>query len=110
MEVNSIARQLRDMALFGYNASTIDEIETSISTIDSTTETIRTLYTGEDGLADQYIQEVKDWESVFGDISQALQAGNSAQVNQLIHPQAEPGRIHRPVPHSAAGHPERAAH
>ena len=90
MEVNSIARQLRDMALFGYNASTIDEIETSISTIDSTTETIRTLYTGEDGLADQYIQEVKDWESVFGDISQALQAGNSAQVNQLIQNQCTP--------------------
>ena len=90
MEVNSIARQLRDMALFGYNASTIDEIETSISTIDSTAETIRTLYTGEDGLADQYIQEVKDWESVFGDISQALQAGNSAQVNQLIQNQCTP--------------------
>ena len=90
MEVNSIARQLRDMALFGYSASTIDAIETSISNIDSASETIRTLYNGGDDLANQYIQQVEDWESVFGDISQALQAGNSAQVNQLIQNECTP--------------------
>ena len=90
MEVNSIARQLRDMALFGYSASTIDEIEDSISAIESTTETIRSLYTGDDGLADQYIQQVEDWESVFGDISQALQSGDSARANQLIQNQCTP--------------------
>ena len=90
MEVNSIARQLRDMALFGYSASTIDEIETSITTIDEMLNTIDTLYTGTDGLDTQYIQQVQDWESVFGDISQALQTGNTAQANQLIQNQCAP--------------------
>ena len=90
MEVNSIARQLRDMALFGYSQSTMDEIQDSITTLTTTTDTIRNLYTGEDDLATQYIQQVEDWEAVFGDISQALQAGDSAQVNQLIQNQCTP--------------------
>ncbi len=90
MEVNSIARQLRDMALFGYSQSTMDEIQNSITTLTTTTDTIRNLYTGEDDLATQYIQQVEDWEAVFGDISQALQAGDSAQVNQLIQNQCTP--------------------
>ena len=90
MEVNSIARQLRDMALFGYSQSTMDEIQNSITTLTTTTDTIRNLYTGEDDLATQYIQQVEDWEAVFGDISQALQAGDSAQVNQLIQNQCAP--------------------
>lgn len=90
MEVNSIARQLRDMALFGYSQSTMEEIQDSITTLTTTTDTIRNLYTGEDDLATQYIQQVEDWEAVFGDISQALQAGDSAQVNQLIQNQCTP--------------------
>lgn len=89
-EVNSIARQLRDMALFGYSSSTMNEIETSISTLNANAETIRTLYTDKDGLADQYIQDIQDWQSVFGDISQALQSGNSVQANQLIQTQCTP--------------------
>ena len=64
MEVNSIARQLRDMALFGYNTSTMSEINDSVNIITSTLQTIDTLNSD---LANQYIQQVEDWEAAFGE-------------------------------------------
>ena len=87
MEVNSIARQLRDMALFGYNTSTMSEINDSVNIITSTLQTIDTLNSD---LANQYIQQVEDWEAAFGDISQALQTGDSAKVSQLLQNQCTP--------------------
>ena len=90
VEVNSIARQLRDMALFGYDTSTISSIETSISNIDTNMDTVTKLYTGEDGLDDQYIQQVQSWEAVFTDIDNALQSGDSAKVRELIQNQCTP--------------------
>ena len=92
MQVNSIARQLRDMALFGYSTSTMDQIESSITTLDNTIKEIQTHDLGADTntLSNQYIQEIQDWKSVFTDISQALQTGNSAQANQLIQNQCSP--------------------
>ena len=89
MEVNSIARQLRDMALFGYDTSTINSIQESINTINTATSTIDKLYTEEDGLDQQYINDV-DWESVFTDIDEALQANDSARVAQLIQNECTP--------------------
>lgn len=90
--VNSIARQLRDMALFGYSASTMDQIESSVTALDNTMKDIQShdLGTNLNSLSNQYIQEIQDWESVFADISQALQSGNSAQANQLIQNQCSP--------------------
>ena len=90
MNVNSIARQLRDMALFGYNSSTVNEIETTMTALDTNLETIQSLYTGSDGLAGQYVQAVQDWESSFGDISSALQTGDTARASQLIQNQCTP--------------------
>ena len=90
MEVNSIARQLRDMALFGYDTSTINSIETSITNIDAATKTISSLYTGADGLDQQYITEIEDWEAAFSDITAALQANDAAQVAQLIQTECTP--------------------
>ena len=43
VEVNSIARQLRDMALFGYDTSAISNIETSISNINTNLDTVTKL-------------------------------------------------------------------
>lgn len=90
MDVNSIARLLRDMALYGYNSSTMSEIETSIASLETSLQTIQKLYTGTDGLADQYVQEVQDWKSAFGDISSALQTGDTARASQLIQSQCTP--------------------
>ena len=90
MEVNSIARQLRDMALFGYDTSTINSIQESINTINAATSTIDKLYTEEDGLDQQYINDVEDWESVFTDINEALQANDPARVAQLIQNECTP--------------------
>ena len=89
-EVNSIARQLRDMALFGYNTATVSEIEASLSIIDDSISTIQSLYTESDGLGDTYIQAVKDWRSAFTDIDSALQAGNTARAQQLIQSECTP--------------------
>lgn len=44
-EVNSIARQLRDMALSGYDTSIMDEIQASVDSIEKSISTIQTLYT-----------------------------------------------------------------
>ena len=90
VEVNSIARQLRDIALFGYDTSAISNIETSISNINTNLDTVTKLYTGEDGLDDQYIQQIQSWEAVFSDISDALQSGDSAKVRELIQNQCTP--------------------
>ena len=90
VEVNSIARQIRDMALFGYDASAASEIEGSISALDENMDTIQALYTGTDGLESTYIQQVRDWESVFDSISSALQSGDSVRVSQLIQDECTP--------------------
>ena len=71
-EVNAVARQLRDMALFGYSTTTVSNIETSIATIDESINTIQKLYTGTDGLDDTYIQKIQEWESSFTNIDNAL--------------------------------------
>ncbi|WP_294548071.1 methyl-accepting chemotaxis protein [uncultured Pseudoflavonifractor sp.] len=87
MEVNSVARQLRDMALFGYNESTIGEINASISDI---SETLKIISSNKSDLAAQYVQQVQDWESIFGEVSDALQTQDSAKVNDLIQNQCTP--------------------
>ena len=42
--INSIARQLRDMALFGYDATIADEIETSSNQINDSLNNVKNLY------------------------------------------------------------------
>lgn len=89
-EVNAIARQLRDMALFGYNPTTASKIEDSITAIDESLQTIQKLYTGTDGLDDSYIQKVQDWQSAFTDIDNALQSSNITLAQQLIQTECTP--------------------
>ncbi len=90
MEINAVARQLRDMALFGYDTATVSSINTSITDIDSNLDIIDKLYTGADGLDTQYANEVRDWESAFDGISQALQSGDLEKARQLIQTQCTP--------------------
>lgn len=90
MGVNSIARQLRDMALFGYDTDTANSIQESINTINTATDTIDKLYTEEDGLDQQYITDVQNWEAVFNNIDEALQANDTARVAQLIQNECTP--------------------
>ena len=89
-EVNSIARQLRDMALSGYDTSIIDEIQASVDSIEKSISTIQTLYTDSNGLAQTYIQSVRDWENAFEDIHTALQADNLEEARRLIETQCTP--------------------
>lgn len=89
-EVNSAARQLRDMALFGYSSTTMEEINTSTATLDTDLETIQTLSASGDTTAAQYIQNVQDWENGLDDIAQALQTGDLARAEQLIQSSCTP--------------------
>lgn len=89
-EVNSIARQLRDMALSGYDTSIIDEIQASVDSIEKSISTIQTLYTDSDGVAQTYIQSVREWENAFEDIHTALQADNLEEARRLIGTQCTP--------------------
>ena len=89
-EVNSIARQLRDMALSGYDTSIMDEIQASVDSIEKSISTIQTLYTDSDGVAQTYIQSVREWENAFEDIPTALQADNLEEARRLIETQCTP--------------------
>lgn len=89
-EINSIARQLRDMALSGYDTSIMDEIQASVDSIEKSISTIQTLYTDSDGVAQTYIQSVHEWENAFEDIHTALQADNLEEARRLIETQCTP--------------------
>ena len=89
-EINSIARQLRDMALSGYDTSIMDEIQASVDSIEKSISTIQTLYTDSDGVAQTYIQSVREWENAFEDIHTALQADNLEEARRLIETQCTP--------------------
>ena len=89
-EINSIARQLRDMALSGYDTSIMDEIQASVDSIEKSISTIQTLYTDSDGVAQTYIQSIHEWENAFEDIHTALQADNLEEARRLIETQCTP--------------------
>lgn len=87
--INSVARQLRDMALSGYDSATSTEISDTLTSLDASLETVRSLY-GSDELAQSYIQAVETWRSTFSDIDAALQDGDLAQARVLIANQCTP--------------------
>ena len=89
-EINSIARQLRDMALSGYDTSIMDEIQASVDSIEKSISMIQTLYTDSDGVAQTYIQSIHEWENAFEDIHTALQADNLEEARRLIETQCTP--------------------
>ena len=89
-EVNSIARQIRDMALSGYDAAQVAEIEAAEAEIETALATIEKLYSGTDGLDEAYVNAVRNWESTFADICAALEAGDLEQARQLIQTQCTP--------------------
>ena len=89
-EINSNARQLRDMALSGYDTSIMDEIQASVDSIEKSISTIQTLYTDSDGVAQTYIQSIHEWENAFEDIHTALQADNLEEARRLIETQCTP--------------------
>ena len=89
-EVNSIARQIRDMALSGYDAAQVAENEAAEAEIETALATIEKLYSGTDGLDEAYVNAVRNWESTFADICAALEAGDLEQARQLIQTQCTP--------------------
>ena len=78
------------MALSGYDTSIMDEIQASVDSIEKSISTIQTLYTDSDGVAQTYIQSVREWENAFEDIHTALQADNLEEARRLIETQCTP--------------------
>ena len=90
LEVNAIARHLRDMALFGYDESAVAEIETSLSNIETSLEALQAAYTESDGLDTAYIDAINTWRAAFTDIDEALRQGNLQRAQNLIQTQCTP--------------------
>ena len=89
-EVNSIARQLRDTALFGYDASAFSEIEASANSIETSLSTIQSFYTDSDSYAQNYIQAIRSWMAVFSDIHDAINQNDLDEARKLIQEQCTP--------------------
>ena len=90
MEVNSVARQLRDMAMFGYNKTTMASVNASNEVITNNLAAISSLALTDDAITAQYIQNVQDWQNSFTAISQSLEDGNTSQAQQLIRSHCAP--------------------
>lgn len=88
--VNSIARQLRNMALFGYDSSIQEEIKDSEAEINSSLSVIEKLSKDDEELAQQYIDAVNEWLGGYDDIITALQQNDEAQVRDLLQNQCAP--------------------
>ena len=90
IEVNAIARQLRDMALTGYDAQAVSQMEQSMSDIEASLQTIRSLYTGGDGMDTAYADAIDAWMGVFDELNSALRSGDTDQARRLIATQCTP--------------------
>ena len=88
--VNLIARQLRDMALFGYDSTTSADISNSVANIDVQLNTILSLYNGGDSLAQNYIDAVDAYEEVLLSTESALRANNVDRALTIIETQGGP--------------------
>ncbi|WP_294473644.1 methyl-accepting chemotaxis protein [uncultured Intestinimonas sp.] len=88
--VNLIARQLRDMALFGYDSTTSADISDSVANIDVQLNTILSLYNGGDSLAQNYIDAVDAYEEVLLSTESALSANNVDRALTIIETQGGP--------------------
>ena len=88
--VNLIARQLRDMALFGYDSTTSADISNSVANIDVQLNTILSLYNGGDSLAQNYIDAVDAYEEVLLSTESALSANNVDRALTIIETQGGP--------------------
>lgn len=89
--INSIARQLRDMALFGYDATIADEIETSSNQINDSLNNVKNLYQLSDNSKLQnYVDSTEKWLAASQEIESALQEDNLTQARNLLETQCTP--------------------
>lgn len=87
--VNSIARQLRNMALFGYDSSIETEIEACEQEINNSLATVSKL-SKDDELAQKYVDAVNKWLGGYDDIIAALQSNDEEEVRNLLQNQCAP--------------------
>lgn len=90
-EINSIARLLRDMALFGYNTDTNAEINTSIDEINQSLQTLNTLDSkSENPEVSAYVNSVQAWLTASDTINTNLKNGDTAEARNLLQEQCTP--------------------
>ena len=90
LQINTIARHLRDMALFGYDSATVAEIQESLDNLDASLSALDATYTDTDGLDTAYIEAIGAWRDAFADIDAALQQNNLDRARTLIENQCTP--------------------
>ena len=90
LQVNIIARHLRDMALFGYDSGTVAEIQTSLDNLDASLSALDTAYTDTDGMDTAYLDAIDAWRNAFSEIDAALQQNDLDRARSLIENQCTP--------------------
>lgn len=85
-DVNAIARQLRDMALFGYDTSVQAQLENTKSGITASLQVIKDLADNQT-LAQNYINAVNAWLAGYDEVIAAFQQNNQTQVRDLLENQ-----------------------
>ncbi len=88
-DVNAIARQLRDMALLGYNTETVANMEALIEELNSYLQVVEGYEKGRN-LVEQYAQEIISWQNTFTDIDKALRENDLEQAKKLVENECTP--------------------
>ena len=90
-EINSIARQLRDMALSGYDSAIANEISSSSVNIQTSLESVRNLAGSMDSAGvENYVNAVNSWLSASAEIEASLQNGDDAEARRMLETQCTP--------------------
>lgn len=90
-EINSIARQLRDMALSGYDSAIANEISSSSVSIQTSLESVRNLAGSMDSAGvENYVNAVNSWLSASAEIEASLQNGDDAEARRMLETQCTP--------------------
>lgn len=82
--INNVGRLLRDMVIFGYDASTEQEIRSEMSVVDSAIGAFEKLYTLDDGADVAYQQRVTEWRNEASQILEALKEGKNNEATRMM--------------------------
>lgn len=94
IKVNTMARLVRDMALSSSDKTSITEMTNGIKTIETeikeSLKSIKSSYTGTDGLAESYETLIYNWCTTADNIIEEISKGNKTKAIDMIENQCTP--------------------
>ena len=90
ISINAADRQLRDMALFGYDADKANEVSGLQNSVQSSLQSISSLaQPANETLVRDYTDAVEEWLSTASEVGAALQGDDSITARRLLQTDAE---------------------